>query len=577
MPDMNQPAPALKKALFLDRDGVVVNYIPYLSQPEQVQIPSGAGQALKQWQDAGYLLIVITNQAGVGRGYFTLDDVEAVHHCIRQKYQDFGVKFDAFFLCPHHPDDQCQCRKPSPYLLQTAAQQYGINLADSFFLGDAPSDLEAAIAAGCQPLLVLTGRGQETLAKIEQYSVKVPVFEQVKDTVNLLQLSKQEKARSPLFISLIPNLMGGEGHIIPYHEAVSQAVKKLNWDYQAIMPIHPGNQNLPQDWNACLLDTDLEAEGRGLEKLLRIKEAYALGVSIANYFRQHQKSDRPTIIFLERFIHLQLFSLTIALYLIPKNNLQVWLLYRRDVHQDKTRFIYKFLHQIIHKLLPDNQLRFLTDSDFLAHSLSNYFQEKMTVMPIPHTKIHCPDKAFNLDNQIYCWWPGSPRLEKGWDTLKAITQAKVQSGHKICLIAAENANFTEAKDGIKIKAVKNNLTRDEYTTWLCLSDIILLPYDADAYKERTSGIFTECIIAGKIPLVTPHTWMAEELKNYQLEALIIDWKDPQIVCNTILTVMASPDIKNQILAMQKNFKQFHNSGTYADTLKQIFFETKQSS
>ncbi len=572
MPDINQPTPALKKALFLDRDGVVINYIPYLSKPEQVEIPAGAGQALKQWQDAGYLLIVITNQAGVGRGYFTLEDVEAVHHCIRQKYQPFGVKFEDFFLCPHHPDEDCQCRKPSPHLLQTAAQQYGIDLADSFFLGDAPSDIEAAIAAGCQPLLVLTGRGQETLAQLDQYKTPIPVFDQVRDTVNLLYQPNQKKARSPLFVSLIPNLMGGEGHIIPYHEAVSQAAKKLNWDYQAIMPTHPGDQNLPSDWKACLLDTDLEAEGNGIDKLLRIKEAYALGNSIANYFREHPSLDRPTIIFLERFIHLQLFALTIALYLIPKNNLQVWLLYRRDVHQDKTRFIHKFLHQIIHKLLPQNQLRFLTDSEFLANSLSNYFQEKITVMPIPHTEIHCPEKVINPDNPIYCWWPGSPRLEKGWDTLKAMTQAKIPSGNKICLIAAESANFTETEGGIKIKPVKNNLTRDEYTAWLCLSDIILLPYDADAYKERTSGIFTECIIAGKIPLVTPNTWMAEELKNYQLEALIINWQDPQIVCNTILDVAANPDIKTQILAMQKDFKQFHNLSTYAETMQQIFLE-----
>lgn len=572
MPDINQPTPALKKALFLDRDGVVINYIPYLGKPEQVKIPAGAGQALKQWQEAGYLLIVITNQAGVGRGYFTLEDVEAVHHCIRQKYQPFGVNFDDFFLCPHHPDDDCLCRKPSPNLLQTAAQKYSISLTDSFFLGDAPSDIEAAIAAGCQPLLVLTGRGQETFSQIDQYKVTIPVFDQVKDTVNLLHQSNQNNARSPLFISLIPNLMGGEGHIIPYHEAVSQATKKLNWDYQAIMPAHPNNQNLPQDWNACLFDTDLEAEGNGLEKLLRIRDAWKLGISIANYFRSSQNVDRPTIIFLERFIHLQLFAFTIALYLIPKHHLQVWLLYRRDVHQDKTRFIHKFLHQIIHKLLPNNQVRFLTDSEFLANSLSNYFQEKITVMPIPHTEIHCPEKQVNPDNPIYCWWPGSPRLEKGWDTLKAITQAKIPSGDKICLIAAESAHFTETQGGIRIKLIKNNLTRDEYTTWLCLSDIIFLPYDADAYKERTSGIFTECIIAGKIPLVTPNTWMAEELKNYHLESLIIHWQDPQSVCDKILTIMTDAEIKAKISAMQKDFQQFHNLATYAETMGKIFLE-----
>ena len=107
------------------------------------------------------------------------------------------------------------------------------------------------------------------------------------------------QTRSPKFLSLIPNLMGGEGHIIPYHEAVSEAAKKLGWDYEAIMPAHPGNQNLPLDWNACLLDTDLEEEGNGLEKMGRIKDAFLLGLSIAQYFRNHSKSNQSTIIFLE--------------------------------------------------------------------------------------------------------------------------------------------------------------------------------------------------------------------------------------------------------------------------------------
>jgi D-glycero-D-manno-heptose 1,7-bisphosphate phosphatase len=187
MPEIHQPTQALRKALFLDRDGVTINYIPYLSQPEQVEIPPGAGLALKQWQDEGYLLILVTNQSGVGRGRFTLADVEAVHQRVRQIYQPFGVEFDDIFLCHHHPDANCECRKPSGQMLLTAATKHQISLADSFFLGDAPSDLEAAIAAGCQPLLVLTGRGQTTLEQIEQYPVKIPVFNQVADTVTLIK------------------------------------------------------------------------------------------------------------------------------------------------------------------------------------------------------------------------------------------------------------------------------------------------------------------------------------------------------------------------------------------------------
>ncbi|BFM40452.1 HAD family hydrolase [Synechocystis sp. LKSZ1] len=181
------PCPTAHKALFLDRDGVVINYIPYLGRPHQVQIPRDAGPALKQWQEAGYLLIIITNQAGIGRGYFSVSDVQAIHHRLAELYRPFGVEFTDIFLCPHHPEDACDCRKPSPQMLFEAAEQYDIDLGQSYFLGDAPSDLHAAIQAGCQPLLVRTGRGQETEAKLAQFSQAIPVFDQVSDTVCLLR------------------------------------------------------------------------------------------------------------------------------------------------------------------------------------------------------------------------------------------------------------------------------------------------------------------------------------------------------------------------------------------------------
>jgi D-glycero-D-manno-heptose 1,7-bisphosphate phosphatase len=176
-----------KKALLLDRDGVIIEYIPYLSKPEQVKIPEDAGIALKKWQDAGYILTIFTNQSGVGRGYFTMNDVEAVHQRIFAEYAQFGVHFQKVLICPHQPQDNCDCRKPSPYLLKEYAQQSHINLAESFFIGDAPSDLECAIGSGCQPILLLTGRGKETVQNLSNYKVKITVFNNLKNTISLLK------------------------------------------------------------------------------------------------------------------------------------------------------------------------------------------------------------------------------------------------------------------------------------------------------------------------------------------------------------------------------------------------------
>ena len=176
----------MNKALFLDRDGVIINYIPYLSKPEQVEIPEGGGQALRQWQDAGYLLIIVTNQSGVGRGYFSIEDVAAVHAQVLREYQQFGVNFQDVLICPHHPDEGCKCRKPSPYLLLEAAKKYNLDLCQSYFIGDAPSDLDCAIKSGCRPVLLLSGRGTSTVEEIQKYQIEITIFYEIHETIQLI-------------------------------------------------------------------------------------------------------------------------------------------------------------------------------------------------------------------------------------------------------------------------------------------------------------------------------------------------------------------------------------------------------
>ncbi|BAQ63070.1 D-glycero-D-manno-heptose 1,7-bisphosphate phosphatase [Geminocystis sp. NIES-3708] len=174
------------KTLFLDRDGVVIDYIPYLSHPEQVSLPQGAAEALKIWQNSGYKLVIVTNQSGISRGYFSLEEVKAIHKRIIEKYRYFGVEFADILMCPHQPSDNCNCRKPLPSLILNYSQKYNINLSQSFFIGDAPSDIECAFNAGCQPVLLLTGRGKETQEKISKDKISIPIFENLSDTLQLI-------------------------------------------------------------------------------------------------------------------------------------------------------------------------------------------------------------------------------------------------------------------------------------------------------------------------------------------------------------------------------------------------------
>ena len=152
----------MNRAVFLDRDGTLIVEKNYLCKPEDVSIFPGAGAALKRMQDAGFALIIVSNQSGVGRGYFTLADVERVNeHLCRELARD-GVRFEKIYVAPEAPDKPSRARKPSPQFLFDARDEFGLNLANSFMVGDKLIDLECGWNAGVKKsILVSTGYGAE--------------------------------------------------------------------------------------------------------------------------------------------------------------------------------------------------------------------------------------------------------------------------------------------------------------------------------------------------------------------------------------------------------------------------------
>lgn len=163
----------------------------------------------------------------------------------------------------------------------------------------------------------------------------------------------EDSKQDIVFISIVPNLAGGEGHTMPYHQAVSQGIQPLGWKHKIFVPQTADPSTLSSNWLPCLYPYDLEAEGHFLKNLIKIYHGFRLGINLANLLKKEAgNSSQTTIIFLERFIHLQLFALCLALWLIPQNQLFVWLLYRRDIHFAKTRGIYNLLNQLIKFKLP---------------------------------------------------------------------------------------------------------------------------------------------------------------------------------------------------------------------------------
>ncbi len=151
--------------VLLDRDGTVIREKEYLADPDGVELIPGAVDGLKRLQDAGAVLVIISNQSGVGRGYFTAQDVEAVNDRMMNLLDQAGVRIRGVYYCPHAPDDRCDCRKPEIGLLKRAETDTGLPLASAFMIGDKAADVEAGQRAGCRTVLVLTGYGKEMRAR----------------------------------------------------------------------------------------------------------------------------------------------------------------------------------------------------------------------------------------------------------------------------------------------------------------------------------------------------------------------------------------------------------------------------
>ena len=179
----------MNRAVFLDRDGTLIENIPYLSDPSSVRLLSGASEALIKLRSMGFLLVVVTNQSGVARGCFSESVLPEIHGRIGELLRREGAGVDAFYYCPHGPVEEgfpgCLCRKPATGMGIRASEELGIDLRSSWMIGDSPADLRFAFNCGCPFVLVRTGWGKETEKEISP----------------LIEIMKNEKSGTMFFIA----------------------------------------------------------------------------------------------------------------------------------------------------------------------------------------------------------------------------------------------------------------------------------------------------------------------------------------------------------------------------------------
>lgn len=155
----------MRHAIFLDRDGVIIeNRDEYVRHWDDVSFIPEALRGLLRIALSEFLIVLVTNQACVGRGLLSLDDATAINQRVIAHVRSLGGRIDAAYLCPHRPDEHCLCRKPKPGMLLQAARELNVSLARSIMIGDAITDMQAAQAAGVAGMMVRTGRGMRELA-----------------------------------------------------------------------------------------------------------------------------------------------------------------------------------------------------------------------------------------------------------------------------------------------------------------------------------------------------------------------------------------------------------------------------
>jgi len=142
------------RAVFIDRDGTMANDVGYCHRPEDFELLPDTAKAIRLLNQHNFKVIVITNQSGIARGYFTEETLAEIHEKMRGELAKEGAWVDAIYYCPHHPDDNCQCRKPKPKLALQAAKDHDVELESCFVVGDLPMDIDLGKTIGCRTILI---------------------------------------------------------------------------------------------------------------------------------------------------------------------------------------------------------------------------------------------------------------------------------------------------------------------------------------------------------------------------------------------------------------------------------------
>ncbi len=334
---------------------------------------------------------------------------------------------------------------------------------------------------------------------------------------------------------------------------MQKALEPVLKDVYVYVPANAHFENLPKGWKKWFSPFYNRSSRRKFWKdCIRLFRGPATG---------------PRIFFIEFFGRRDFFLYSLAALLFAGKKDVLWILYRDDlsIRRKKDLKIIRFFSKVLNWKF---QKRFipLTDSELLADIYAQWFGKRPVIFPVLYAQYQ--PVAIPSKQKWVCTWLGSPRSEKGAAEISRLVQIQDPASERIELDISGATYFPAVKNQISIHLRKAFLSEEEYHASLSRSDIALLPYDPQKYKLRTSGVFVESILAGKIPVVRDGSWLAHELKRFDLHELILDWDHPQFFTH-LLTVVGNPNLLPKLMRMQQAYLAFHGEHNFASLLQNL--------
>ncbi|MEW6540783.1 MAG: hypothetical protein AB1402_04090 [Bacillota bacterium] len=364
------------------------------------------------------------------------------------------------------------------------------------------------------------------------------------------------------------------GHDVDYNKSFGRAVEEIGFVHAAVVPKSWQTfSDLPSRWFPCLEPGRHSSSRFSPARFLKM---ISLSSSMAGCIKKHvfPMSDR-IVLFIESFWSFHLVALYLALWRMSRKHVEIFLLFRWNVTRKPQRLLYKIMIWLIEKKVGTASLRLLTDSVLLQNALSTFLGKAVSVLPIPHTEFPVRDHGDGRkrDDRLRIWWPGMPHAVKGLNVVRTILKETGAFARQFVIVAARSSNLVSVDGGARSELIPDYLSRRDYEMRMMESDIVLLPYDKEAYRESTSGIFVEAIVAGKVPLVTSGTWMAKELERFQLEELVFDWSSEGIL-ETVSKLSENQNMIVKLKRMRESYIAYHNGGNYTRSLNALFEDSQ---